>query len=330
VSENGNKTQEGLPFNRTLAWFGVLLGGVGLALAAAMIWDPATSGEAKKILLQFLLVTGLGGVIALFLNSLKDREAGRVAAAKQAEAERAAHVSALQAIDRELGSIYRSLKAVKRELRTRLLEADRDGKGRVAAPYVFPTEPFRKCMADLLAAQIKAEDLRDLIAARTDLFDAELFGEEGLRRMRNRLNYAARFFHDVFEDVERGKVKFEGEVCRAGVDCCNIDSLLNGRAFPQLPAAVHRALMEYLEAADDTSAEKRHELLDRIEEARSEDGEKRRFRAIADDSFALAAAEIRDVIGQMAVASGRGGIPIGERSYSIGVNRQLPSEETAD
>lgn len=276
---------------------------LGLSLAANLEHtDPISNGalEARKILLQLLLVTGLGGLIVLFLNWLRDHDAERALEQREFELRLAERIAELRDIDRDLGSVYRSLKSVKRRLRTLIITAARDSRGRAAAPYVFPAEPFRACIAELLLAQIKAEDVLDLMLVRPDLFDPEAFGEDGLRRIRDRLNYAARFIHDIVQDVERGKVIFEEDSCRAGTNCRNLDNLLNGQGCPALPAEVEQALTAYIKLESVLDDEARHAALDRIDEARGSDGEGQRFRIVADDSFNLARAEIRRGIGRMA------------------------------
>ncbi len=249
--------------------------------------------EALKALLQLSAVTGLGGALAGLLNWRRDREA-----------KSDARVAALQDIDRDLGSSYRQLKAVKRQLRAQLLSANREdakNPGRPSAPYVFRSEDFRASMADLLKAQIAAEDARDRIAARSDLFD-----DKQLQRLLGCLHYACRFYQDVLEDLEYGKVAFDGETCTVTVASGNIDNLLNGdikrllerEVVPPLSAEVKAALASYREHRKTAGPDRQHELLRAIEAARKDHDEaRRRFRMVADNCFGMAATEIRQLIG---------------------------------
>jgi hypothetical protein len=275
----------------------------GFALASWMLYQGGRAAEeAFRLLLQFLLVTGVGGILVAALGALRDRETEKEKRRKDGEEkkeqqqrekdeERAARIAILQDIDVQLGKTYRELKTAKRQLRAQILEAARDEGGRPRPPYVFAEDAFRRTMADLLAAQIRAEDIRDRIRVRGDLF-----GEEQFRRINERLYYASRFFHDVHEDLERGKVRIEDGHCRVGEDCSNIDSLINASAFPaDLPPEIKTALDEYLRS--EMSMAEQHRRIDEIEQLRQIDkGKRRRFRAIADDCFALASAEIRRAV----------------------------------
>lgn len=306
-----------VPSVKPLLYLGLAFALAGLAVAAFMIdrgGDDAK--EAIKLLLQFFLITGVGAVLVAALAFQRDKEALQEQRRKEAETRRLACIKSLQDLDAQLGRSYRELKAVKRNLRALLIDAERDGKGRAGPPYIFPTEGFRKCMAELMTAQIRLEDIRGLIEVQKDLLD-----EDTIRRVRDRLRYATRFFHDVHEDVERGKVAFEGDQCRVTDKAASIDSLLNSRSLPpDLPKEVRDAIKLYLQSVSsgEMSLDQQHRWLEEIERLRDErDGKHRRFRAIADDCFALAAAEIR-----MAIAGRLGLEPaapsaLTHRSYEI-------------
>jgi hypothetical protein len=283
-----------------------------LVIAAIMVVQGGSvRDDAIKLVLQFLLITGVGGILIAGIGALRDREATQDRTKKDKEDRVAARIAALQALDQQLGKTYRELKAVKRQLRSLLVEAQRDEDGKPGPPYAFPTEPFRKCMGELLAAQIRAEDIRDHISVRGDLFDPAR-----LERIRARLRYATRFFHDVHEDLERGKVVVDGGLCRTGGDWSNIDSLINGRSFPEdLPGPIRTALETYLQA--EMTMTEQHAAIDALDRLRKEDKKKkRRFRAVADDCFALASAEIRQAIAMESGASGLDDPYITHRSYT--------------
>ena len=310
------------PLLKSLAVLVVVFVVAGFGLAAAMVSEGGeTRGEAEKLLLQFLLITGVGGILVAGLGALRDRETREDQAKKEQEEKIAARIEVLQSLDTQLGKTYRELKAVKRQLRSQLLAADRDHKGRPGPPYVFPVTEFRKSMADLLAAQIRAEDIRDQIRVRTDLFDSEQ-----LERIHVRLRYATRFFHDVHEDFERAKVKIEGDRCTVDAGCSNIDSLINGRSFPaDLPVTVETELKTYLRAKGLTMTQQ-HSAIDRIEALReTEDPQERRFRAIADDCFALASAEIRRTIARESGMSVADDPQVSHRDYDQPPDEAVPS-----
>ncbi|WP_380879551.1 hypothetical protein [Sphingomonas sp. DBB INV C78] len=281
------------PSAKPLFFLGMAFAVAGLTVSAIMIErGGADAREAVKLLLQFFLITGVGAVLVAALAFRRDNESLQEQRRKDAETKRLACIKALQDLDAQLGRSYRELKAVKRNLRALLIDAERDAKGRAGPPYLFPTEGFRKCMAELMTAQIRLEDIRGVIQVQKDLLD-----DDTIDRLRDRLRYATRFFHDVHEDVERGKVAFDGSSCRVTAQAANIDSLLNSRALPSdLPEEVKGAIKQYLKdvSKGGISLEVQHRQLEEIERLRNEtDPKHRRFRAIADDCFALAAAEIQ-------------------------------------
>ena len=298
-----------------LVMWAAFLGGVTSAVAAVILiivmysyQAPATGidktfgqvypfrGEALKLLLQFFLITATGGILLFLLGLLRDRRADREKSAKEQALKRDWQISELQKIDAELNRIYRLLKIAKRRLRSQALECGRDSDGKLKGPFVFAKADFEHTMSDLLTAQINLECLRDDLRARTDLFE-----EERLELIRRRLRYAARFYHDVIEDFERGRVTREPERYVAGPQCENIFNFLSSQKLsPRMPQAIRDCLADYSECIDigDASTLAQHALMDEIEalRRRKDLAYGYRFRAIADDCFALASAEIRDRI----------------------------------
>ena len=181
--------------DRTRKFRGLIVFAVGVA--AILLVDRSNCRwmdlETYKILLQFVLVTLLGGLVFLLLAEEKARNE---AADKQRTAERAARdakVAALQALDRDLDKAYRALKAVKRGMRARLLLRDKP-------EWEMSEADFTAWMDKLLSAQLDLERVRESIANRHDLLDAEPLG-----RIHAALRYASRYYHYVFEDYEDGR-----------------------------------------------------------------------------------------------------------------------------
>ena len=147
--------------------------------------------EAYKLILQFLLVTVLGGLLLAFLNTRREDDQ-RVAA----------RLLALQEFIVALGDAYRKLKVVKRRMRSQLLIDDADPDGVVRLPLRLREESFEAAMDELLAAQIAAEEVRDRIGVRSDLLP-----DITIQRIRSALRYSARYFHDVYQDYEWCRVR---------------------------------------------------------------------------------------------------------------------------
>lgn len=140
--------------------------------------------EVYKLLLQFLLVTVMGGGIFAWVTARRD---------EQLRTE--AKISQLQALDGELGDAYRAVKRVKRNLRARLRRKD-DGSAEI------DSTAFEAGMEELLDAQIATEEVREHLSVRSDLMD-----QKTRERLAAALRYAARYLHDVYEDHERGRLR---------------------------------------------------------------------------------------------------------------------------
>ncbi len=175
----------------------ILVAVVAFALATPLMLDKSVfHGNIQKLLgedpfkqlLQFLMVTVLGGLLFFVLSTRKEQLARRDA-----------RVVKLQALDDKLGEAYRQIKSSKRRLRSRL---DRTNRER---PRITKSE-FEECMDQLLAAQIAIEEVQDVIATRRDLIDPMV-----MRRIDNTLRYVARYLHDVFEDFEKGRIVREAD-----------------------------------------------------------------------------------------------------------------------
>jgi hypothetical protein len=263
-------------------------------------------GEALKLLLQFFLISSTGGLLLFVLASIRDRRADKdkedrekaladVQLEKEKVKKRESKIGELQKIDSELNRIYRLLKTAKRRLRYQALECGRDEDGKLKGPFVFAKSDFEQTMGELLAAQINIECLRDDLRSRIDLIEPHR-----LELIRRRLRYAARFYHDVLEDFERGRVVREPGQYIAGANCENIFNFLSSQISPKMPADIRDCLMLYSNCIDNGQATitDQHGLMDKIEALRKRKdlAYGYRLRSIADDCFALASAEIRERI----------------------------------
>lgn len=199
---------------------GVLKPVVGIAalLAILLILDnllfcgrisAALGLEVFKVLLQFLLVTVIGGGVFAYFAARRD---------EQLKPE--ARIAGLQALDRELGDAYRAVKRVKRSMRAKLTRED------LSSARVNHTA-FEIAMEELLDAQIATEEVREHAAVRRDLIDAQR-----LKQLALALRYASRYLHDVYEDYERGRIPRDGEDYVINTDSPNLMDFLLADASP--------------------------------------------------------------------------------------------------
>lgn len=190
-----------LRFRRKLIRVAIVLG----LLAVLLVWAEARYGsisgalgiETYKLVLQFFMITAGGGAFLAIVNNAQS-----VASRRQ---ERAASV---QALDRELDAAYRALKKVKRRLRAHFRinggEPAYAGESGAGAERKIPQAIFEKAMDDLLDAQLRLETICDHIGQRDDILQPAR-----LARMKGPLRYASRYYHDVYEDFEKGRVRLE-------------------------------------------------------------------------------------------------------------------------
>lgn len=133
------------------------------------------------------------------INARKYAEIASLNARKEADQRRSVRISNLQEIDEKLQNAYRQMKVSKRKLRSRL---DRSNPN-------IPTiskDDFRECMDQILKGQISIEEIQDSIKIRRDLLS-----ESERNRLDLALHYPARYFHDVFEVFEKGKITQEND-----------------------------------------------------------------------------------------------------------------------
>jgi hypothetical protein len=225
--------------------------------------------EVFKLILQFLLITVIGGGVFAYFAARRD---------EQARAE--LKVAELQKLDRELGEAYRATKRIKRSMRSKL---SRDGRGTAR----IEAGAFVSAMDDILDAQIATEEVREDIAVRRDLLD-----EGGLDHLAFALRYAARYLHDVYEDYERGRVSGHGKEFLIDQASPNLRNFLLDEPVPDdLKAHARRA------RDDKSPLSTRFRELETFETARmaSEPGA-RRHGAVAMECFRMSSAQIRETL----------------------------------
>ncbi|WP_270935198.1 hypothetical protein [Falsiroseomonas oryzae] len=265
---------------KRLSW---LLASFGAVLGTLLVLDRLVSGgaverglgpEAYKALLQLSLASVLGSAIALYVSILKDDEAQRQADAKEAQARKDAESDARRLISRELDQLYRDTKAIKRTMRSRSV--------RRGAAYEIPRKFFEASMDRLTERQIALELLREGLDERSSgIAPAEA------ARLRPLLHYAARYYHDVFEDFEQGRVPQQADAYVVGPDCTNLYGFLWSDGVPKgLEADIARFLDTGLPRAE------RDVAFARILAARRGPDD-RRFRKVAEGCIAESVAQMR-------------------------------------
>lgn len=229
--------------------------------------------EPFKIVLQFLLITVLGGCVFALVNARRDAEVTRLSASKELDQRRDVRVANLQAIDEKLQDAHRQMKLAKRRLRSRL---DRTNP---SAPAISKDD-FRECMDQILKGQIAIEEVQDLIEIRRDLID-----ESEMKRLGLALHYPARYFHDVFEVFERGRITRENGKFVLNDGCGPLNDFLL-QSLEDKEAEGTRSIV----ADESKTYEERHAALQRLEERGC------RYGRAALASFRLASSELKSII----------------------------------
>lgn len=239
--------------------------------------------EVIKLGLQFVLVTIAGGIVLGFVNARKDQDA-REHLKDAAVRDMVGHVLA----------VHGKFKTVKRRLRSRIAGGCAPGERRRMPPYRIPAADFEKAMEDLLAAQIEAEQVRDSVRARDDLLSSRR-----IERLRRALDYAARYYHDVY-------LEYEDCVIRRGDDghyevnegCPNIVDFVGRSAWshegPSERVTMMDADLELL-GDEEEAIELRYEALEAFEAIAKAPphGTGRRYRIVATLAIVLASTDLQ-------------------------------------
>jgi len=201
---------------------GVLVGSDAALFGCAI--SRKLGQDSYRILLQFLLITGAGGLLLALLALYRARLE-----------KRAERVAAIQSLDRELDEAYRTLKGVKRKLRAFRIDHE---SGRLQ----FRKADFREAMKDLLEGQLKLEVIGQHISGRTDLFDSEL-----LKRIGEKLHYAERYYANVYEAFENGEVTLKGAIYTVPDDVLVIRDLMQRPGLVKMPKRLASQALEDLD-----------------------------------------------------------------------------------
>lgn len=246
----------------------VLVVAVAFLLALVLVLDhpvfadrlsKSLGMEVFKLLLQFLLITVIGGGVFAYIAARRD-EQSRVEA----------RIAGLQVLIRELGDAWRATKWSKRNMRAKLR---REG-GRSAR---IERSDFEAAIKDVLDAQIVIEEVREHIAVRSDLLEPTAG-----KRIDSVLRYAARYLHDVYEDHEKARVRRDGEDFVVDTNSPNLFDFLIDDTTP-------KALMP----REEDVLEARFQALARIEADRDKIPHGQRYGAIASESFRVVMAQLR-------------------------------------
>jgi hypothetical protein len=192
----------------------------GSAYAVYWAWNapnpPPNQLEIAKVLVQFLLITGVGGLTVWSLNFLNERRREREQKAQD-------RIASMHSILTTISELYRSIKRTKRILRSRSnwCQSNQD-------IIACKQTDFVEIMDEVQDIQVRMEMLRDDISARQYIFPAGMG-----KILEKELHYVARYLHDVFEEYERGKVAFADDQALIGESCDNLKDFIYQRTMPQ-------------------------------------------------------------------------------------------------
>ena len=158
---------------------------------------------------QILGLVTSGAILTFLWNLLKDEEGKRQAV-----------LSGLRELASSLDDNYRSVKQIKRMIRSRQINTINGAS---------ITGSFLEDRMDALSAiQLRVEVVRNAIRNRTDMI-----GEVRRNRIKRYLNYSADYLHDVVEEFEKGTITRDGECYVIGPECQNLIDFLGPRWNPQ-------------------------------------------------------------------------------------------------
>jgi hypothetical protein len=243
-----------------------------IALCLLVLLDNRVFGGAvasflgEKVfssVVQFALITLLGGVVTLFVGLLKDDEEAR---AKQRERERQ--------ILADLDKAYRSTQPIRRVLRSRSQKTS-DG-------LEIPIEFFEKNLDELNHVQLSLEQLRNLGLTEVDA----LHGDRA-SNVRRAIRYSARYLHDVFQDFEQSRVDRTPPNYVITARCTNLCDFVGPVEVPVDIANEFDVMTDDKKTLND-----RWQAFNKINSKRKSDPNGRRYKPIAEECFALVQAEL--------------------------------------
>lgn len=171
--------------------------------------QDAIGDDGPKMILQFLFASIVGGGFLALIGARKDQDAQRESRAR-----------AIEALNAKLRESYRSLKGCRRRLRSQRIA----GKPLPA----FECKQFEQSMEELLTAQLALEEVEDSIE-----INEALLSEASTKRILAAVHYAQRYFHDVYEDFEKGRVSRRDGTYATEADCLHVLDLMTDAKPPE-------------------------------------------------------------------------------------------------
>jgi hypothetical protein len=221
----------------------------------------------QELLPNFILITVAGGIFTFCLSLLRDRKVRKDAA-----------LSALRDLMKQVDDLYRSMKQIRRTIRSRQKEVT-DGRN-------IDTAFFEARIDELSNTQLKLEQARNAVRIRLDLFN----GDRRTRILKE-ISYSEKYLHDVVEDVEKGRVTSANGVSHISkTSCVMLTDFLSERWMPD-------AIKNDFAGMDDVeSSEERYKAFQRIVSQEKLISGQLKHKSISDECLLLAMREMRDVI----------------------------------
>jgi hypothetical protein len=219
------------------------------------------------ILLNFLLMTVIGGFITFSVSALHDSRTSRESA-----------LSSLRDLIKQVDDLYRSTKQIKRMIRSRLKE--------ITEGYAIDAAFFAAQMDNLSNTQLQLEQVRNAVRTRLDLFDGDR-----KKRILKEVEYSEKYLCDVVEEFEKQRVGWEDSGCRISTSCKMLIDFLGERWMPT-------EIEDEFQTMDDapTSLERFNAFQSIVDKAKKIDPDYWRHKTISDTCMLLAIREMSDII----------------------------------
>jgi len=235
----------------------------------------------QETLLQFGLITVVGGLFTFVLSLLRDNISKNESS-----------LSVLRDLIKQVDDLYRSTKQNKRMIRSRAKESSEGFEIKAAF--------FAAQMDDLSTTQLKLEQVCNIVRTRIDLFD-----EQRKTRILDEIGYAEKYINSVVEEFERRIVYRNDAICRITTSCKMLNDFLGVRWRPleinktvsQMGNA-HTSTDRYKAFRSIADYEKSKWVTDKGKSITDNDETRlgcRRHRTISDKCMLLAIREMREI-----------------------------------
>jgi hypothetical protein len=242
-------------------------------VSLSSIWsDMSRDQTVAETLDQLIIVTGVGVALTSWLGWLREKTNRR-------EARR----TAIRNILREVDGLYRSVKHVKRMLRSR---EKKSGDGRIIVGESF----FEKHMEELSRVQLALEQSKQIIRTRSSLF-----GVDRQRRILDELSYAEKYVDAIVSEFERQQVIRRDDSYFISDQCVYLNDYLDTRRYPPEVEVALKNLEADEGKTRSTIAE--YKLFLKIE--RSLGDRKAKTKSVAYQCMRLSLHEMRDALSNM-------------------------------